>query len=58
MKKCTGKIYKINGKTFCVGEKNKSKKSKKNLRVKRKTNKIRRGGSNNESNIKQLFTNI
>lgn len=42
MKKCTGTIYKINGKTFCVGEKNKSKKmkksnkSKKNIKVKLK----------------------
>jgi hypothetical protein len=41
MKKCTGTIYKINGKTFCVGEKNKSKKSKgtknqKKLKVKLK----------------------
>jgi hypothetical protein len=41
MKKCTGTIYKINGKTFCVGEKNKkksnkTKKMKKNLRVKLK----------------------
>jgi hypothetical protein len=37
-KKCAGTIYKINGKSFCVGEKNKSKKkrSKKNLRVKLK----------------------
>jgi hypothetical protein len=32
---CSGKIYKINGKSFCVGEK-KIKKSKK-LRVKLKT---------------------
>jgi hypothetical protein len=46
MKKCTGTIYKINGKTFCVGEKNKKKskksnsnKSKKNLRVKLKNTK-------------------
>jgi hypothetical protein len=38
MKKCTGTIYKINGKTFCVGEKNK-KKSKKNLKVKLKNTK-------------------
>ena len=41
MKKCTGTIYKVNGKNFCVGEKNKSKKSKKNLRVKLK-NKTKR----------------
>ena len=36
MKKCNGTIYKIRGKSFCVGEKNKSKKSKKskkNLRI-------------------------
>jgi hypothetical protein len=41
MKKCTGTIYKIDGKTFCIGEKNKkmSKKSKKNLRVKLKNTK-------------------
>jgi len=44
MKKCTGTIYKINGKTFCVGEKNKSKKMKnstKNIKVKLK-NKTKR----------------
>ena len=36
--KCSGTIYKINGKKFCVGEKTKrSKKSKKNIRVKLKT---------------------
>ncbi len=34
-KKCTGTIYKINGKTFCVGEKNKSKKMKKSNKVKK-----------------------
>ena len=40
MKKCTGKIYKINGKSFCVGEKNKnkSKKSKKSKKTKKTKN--------------------
>ena len=42
MKKCTGKIYKINGKSFCVGEK-KIKKNKSNLKVNlRKTKKIKK----------------
>ena len=39
MKKCTGRIYKINNKSFCVGEKKskvKSKKGKKN-KSKKKT---------------------
>lgn len=48
MKKCTGTIYKINGKYFCVGEKKKSKnlkksnKSKRNIRVtlKKKSKKL------------------
>ena len=38
MKKCTGKIYKINNKSFCVGEKKtkiKSKKSKKGKKSKK-----------------------
>ena len=30
MKECKGKLYKINGKTYCIGEK-KSKKSKKKI---------------------------
>jgi hypothetical protein len=44
MKKCTGKIYKINGKTFCVGEKRI--KSKKNARMKLKKNKTKIKKSN------------
>ena len=36
MKKCTGRIYKINNKSFCVGEKKiKSKKSKKGKKSKK-----------------------
>jgi hypothetical protein len=45
MKNCSGTIYKINGKTFCVGEKNKSKKmkkSKKNTRIKLKNKSTRK----------------
>ena len=39
MKKCKGTIYKINGKTYCVGEKKSKKKSKK-IRKIIKTKKI------------------
>ena len=39
MKKCTDTIYKINGKTFCVGEK-KSKKIKKSKKNKTKRTKL------------------
>jgi hypothetical protein len=55
MKKCTGRIYKINGKTFCVGEK--KTKNKKGSRVKRNTNKFRRGGATQTENIIQPNTN-
>lgn len=51
MKKCSGTIYKINGKAFCVGEK--KTKNKKGLRVKRKTNKFRRGGQLKQIQINQ-----
>jgi hypothetical protein len=53
--KCTGKIYKINGKSFCVGEK--KTKNKKGSRVKRKTNKFRRGGATQTETIIQPNTN-
>ena len=34
IKKCTGTIYKINGKSYCVGEKNKRRKcSKKVIKI-------------------------
>ena len=43
MKKCTGKIYKINNKSFCVGEKKSKIKSKKNKKGKKsKKNKTRK----------------
>lgn len=34
MKKCKGTLYKINGKTYCVGERN-LKKSRKSRKIKR-----------------------
>jgi hypothetical protein len=40
MKKCTGKIYKINGKKFCVGEKNKKNRTNKS----KKKNTLLKGG--------------
>lgn len=41
MRKCKGTIYKINNRTYCVGEKNKSKKisNKKKIRKTRKPKK-------------------
>jgi hypothetical protein len=43
MKKCTGKIYKINNKSFCVGEKKSKIKSKKGKKSKKsKKNKTRK----------------
>jgi len=36
MKKCTGTIYKINNKKYCVGEKNKRKSRKGSKKVKLK----------------------
>lgn len=42
MKKCTGRIYKINNKSFCVGEKKSKLKSKKGKKSQTKSKKTKK----------------